>query len=91
MNESFTIFSESNIVLTDQQKLTFDRLTGDLSDVVKRNTEMTDDQILGTKEYIALTKFAESVFAVNRKVMSQFVWRTIAIGCIQTFRISREY
>jgi hypothetical protein len=91
MDELLTFFSESNIMLSNEQKLMFDRLTENLRNTVRVNTDKNDELIMRSGEYEELTRFVSSVFLTNRKVMSQFVWRTIVVGVIGGARRSREY
>lgn len=91
MDELLAFFSESNITLSNEQKLMFNRLTGNLRNAVKVNTDKNDEHIMRLREHEELTRFVSSVFLANKKGMSQFVWRTIVIGIIGGARRNREY
>jgi len=91
MDELLTFFSESNITLSQEQKIHFVRLTGNLRNAVTVNNEKSDELIMRLREHEELTTFVSSIFLSNKKVMSQFVWRTIVTGIIGGARKMREY
>jgi hypothetical protein len=91
MDEFLKFFSESNITLSNEQKLLFNRLTENLRNAVSVNPDKNDELIMRSREYEELTRFVSSIFLTNRKVMSQFVWRTIVVGIIGSARKMRDY
>jgi hypothetical protein len=91
MDEFLTFFSESNITLSNDQKHLFNRLTENLRNIVKVNTDKNDELLMRSREHEELTRFVSSVFLTNKKVMSQFTWKTIVIGIIGSARRSRDY
>jgi hypothetical protein len=91
MDEFMPLFSESNITLSNEQKLLFNRLTENLRNAVRVNSDKNDEVMMRSREYEELTRFVSSIFLTNKKVMSQFVWRTVVIGIIGGARKSRDY
>ena len=91
MDELLTLFSESNIALSNEQKLMFNRLTENLRNTVRVNNDQSDELLMRSREYEELTRFVSSIFLANKKVMSQFVWKTIAVGVMGGARRNRDY
>jgi hypothetical protein len=91
MDQLLRFFSESNITLSNEQKLFLNRLVENLRNAVKVNTDKNDELIMRLGEHEELTRFVSSIFLTNKKVMSQFVWRTIVIGIIGDARKMRDY
>jgi hypothetical protein len=91
MDVFLTFFTESNIKLSNEQRLMSDRLTENLRNAVKVNTNQNDELIMLSKEYEELTRFVSHLFLTNKKVMSPFVWKTVVGGIIGGARSSRDY
>jgi len=67
------------------------RFAETLINAVKVYPDKNDELIMRSKEYEELARFVSSIFRINKKNMSEFVWRTIIVGVIGQARRTPNY